>query len=125
MLYSPAGLEEQIDSASLRKVAEMAKVLQDCFGRAVRLTDERTAHVLDHTEMEGQLDKLEEVLHEPDVIVRSQRDHDVHLYHKRYAATPVTEKYRLAAVKVTEHDPFVVTAFFTDEIKRGERLWEK
>lgn len=51
--------------------------------------------------MEGQLDKLEEALREPDVIVRSQRDPDVHLYHKHYPTTPVTEKYLLVAIKVT------------------------
>ncbi|HEV8717291.1 MAG TPA: hypothetical protein VGX03_31285 [Candidatus Binatia bacterium] len=79
----------------------MAKVLQDRFGRAVRLTGERITHLLEHAEMEGQLDKLEEALREPDVIVRSQRDPDVHLYHKHYPTTPVTEKYLLVAIKVT------------------------
>jgi hypothetical protein len=103
----------------------MAKVLQDCFGRAVRLTDERTAHILEHTEMEGQLDKLEEVLQEPEVVVRSQRDPNVHLYHKHYAVTPVTDKYLLVAVKVAENDAFVVTAFFTNAVKKGEKVWEK
>ncbi|MBI3303005.1 MAG: hypothetical protein HYZ72_13145 [Deltaproteobacteria bacterium] len=103
----------------------MAKVLQNRFGRAVRLTDERTAHILAHAEMEGQLDKLAEVLREPDVIVQSQHDPDVHLYHKHYRETPVTEKYLLVAVKVEEHDAFVLTAFFTDTVKSGERIWEK
>jgi len=27
------------------------KVIRDCFGRSVRLTDERTAHILQHPEM--------------------------------------------------------------------------
>ena len=103
----------------------MAKGLQDRFGRAVRLTDERIAHVLEHVEMAEQLDKLEEVLQEPDVIVRSQRDPNVHLYHKHYTTTPVTEKYLLVAIKVAQTDAFVLTAFFTDTIKKGERIWEK
>jgi len=103
----------------------MAKVLQDRFGRAVRLTEERMAHILEHAEMEGQLDKLGEGLQEPDVIVRSQHDPNVHLYHKHYAATPVSEKYLLVAVKVAEDDAFVLTAFFTNTIQKGERLWEK
>jgi hypothetical protein len=103
----------------------MEKILQDRFGRTVRLTEERAAHILEHREMEGQLDKLEEVLQEPNVIVRSQQDLNVHLYQKHYAATPVTEKYLLVAVKVEENDAFILTAFFTDTIKRGERVWEK
>src|SRR5437867_1218240 len=103
----------------------MARILKDRFGRAVRLTHERKGHILEHSEMEGQSDKLEEVLTEPDVIVRSQRDPNVHLYHKHYSETPVTEKHLLVAVKVEENDAFVVTAFFTDTVKKGERIWAK
>ena len=74
-------------------------MVQDRFGRAVRLTDERVAHILEHKEMAGQLDKVGETLLEPNVIVRSQPDPDVHLYHKHYPTTPVTDKYLLVAVK--------------------------
>lgn len=102
----------------------MATVLHDRFGRAVRLTDERIAHILEHDEMTRQLDKVEETVREPDVVVRSQRDPDVHLYHKHYPTTPVTEKHLLVAVKVAQQDAFVLTAFFTDTIKQGERIWE-
>jgi hypothetical protein len=52
----------------------MATVLQDRFGREVRLTDERIAHILEHDEMIGQLDKVEETMREPDVVIRSRRD---------------------------------------------------
>jgi len=40
----------------------MATVLHDCFGKAVRLTDERIAHILEHAELIGQLDKVEETV---------------------------------------------------------------
>jgi len=103
----------------------MGKVLRDYFGRAVRLTEERIAHILEHAEMERQLNKVTEVLQEPDVIVQSQRDINVHLYHKYYRKTPVTKKYLLVALKIEEHDAFVLTAFFTDTVKNGERVWEK
>jgi len=29
------------------------KTLRDCFGHSVRLTDERLAHILEHSEMKG------------------------------------------------------------------------
>lgn len=103
----------------------MATILQDRFGRDVRLTDERIAHILEHDEMAGQFYKVEETVREPDVVVRSQRDPGVHLYHKHYSTTPVTEKDLLVAIKVTQTDAFVLTSFFTDTIKKGERLWEK
>jgi len=103
----------------------MATVLQDRFGRAVRLTDERITHILKHDEMAGQLNKVEETIREPDVVGRSQRNPDIHLYHKHYSTTPVTEKDLLVAIKVTQMEAFVLTAFFTDAIKKGERIWEK
>lgn len=103
----------------------MVTVLQDSFGRTVRLTDERIAHILEHDEMAGQLDKVEQTVREPDVVLRSLHDPDVHLYHKHYPTTPVTEKNLLVALKVTQTDAFVLTAFFTDTIKKGERIWEK
>jgi hypothetical protein len=103
----------------------MATVLNDRFGRDVRLTDERITHILEHAEMVGQLDKVEETVREPDVVIRSERDPDVHLYHKHYPTTPVTEKDLLVAIKVTQTEAFVLTAFFTDTVKKGERIWER
>lgn len=103
----------------------MARTFKDRFGRSVRLTQEREAHILRHPELQGQIANLETVLQEPDIIVRSLRDPDVHLYHKHYAKTPVTEKYLLVAVKVKEKDGFIITAFFTDTAKKGERIWKK
>jgi len=47
----------------------MATVLPDRFGRIVRLTDERIVHILEHAEMVGQLDKVEETVREPDIVV--------------------------------------------------------
>lgn len=64
----------------------MAGTLQDLFGRAIRLTAEREVHILRHLEMQGQIDKLEEVLKTPDVIVKSNRDPAVLLYQRRYLA---------------------------------------
>jgi hypothetical protein len=29
------------------------------------------------------------------------------------------------AVKILEQDAFVITAFFTDEVKGGEQIWPK
>ena len=37
------------------------KFIRDCFGRSVRLTDERTAHVLQHQEMAEMAAEIERV----------------------------------------------------------------
>jgi hypothetical protein len=38
------------------------KILRDCFGRSVRLTDERAAHILQHQEMADMEAEIERVL---------------------------------------------------------------
>lgn len=98
-------------------------VLRDFSGRAVRLTDERRAHILRHPEMEGQENRIAEVLWRPDLVVQSVHDSDVCVYHKWYEETPVTCKYLVVVVKYLDGDAFVITAFFTDREKRGEQIW--
>ena len=44
--------------------------LTDCFGRAVRLTDERLAHILEHSEMAGLAGELARVLRQPQLVRR-------------------------------------------------------
>ena len=70
------------------------KALQHCFGRNVRLTDERLAHILERPEMKQMGDELEHVLRQPQFCRRSRSD-----------------------------DAFVVTAYLTDKPKAGEDLW--
>ena len=61
----------------------------------------------------------------PDVIVKSRTDPDVELFYRHYDTTPVTEKYLCVVVKILVSDLFIITAYFTDTIKRGKIVWEK
>ena len=81
-------------------------------------------HILRRPEMKNQRKKIEETLKDPDAIVESKYDKTVLLYHKLYPKTPVTRKYLLVAVKILDRDAFVLTAFFTDKIKKGDIVWE-
>jgi hypothetical protein len=64
------------------------KVIQDCFGTSVRLTDERLTHILGHAEMVGMADKLERVLQRPSEVRRSRSHDDVKLFYEFYTQTP-------------------------------------
>jgi len=75
--------------------------------------------------MSGQIGKIQEALINPDVIVKSRTDPDVELFYRHYDATPVTEKYLCVVVKILVSDLFIITAYFTDTIKRGKIVWEK
>jgi hypothetical protein len=99
---------------------------QDIRKRSIRLTDERLEHLeTNHPEMMGQTSRIAETLADPNRIVRSRTDSMVELFYKWYAATPVTAKFLCVVVKAVPDDPFMITAYHTDAVKRGEVLWEK
>ncbi len=99
------------------------KVIQDCFGHAVRLTDERMAHILEHPEMSGMGAEIERVLTEPQTVRRSRSDAAVCLFYEFYTETIVGGKWLCVVVKHLHEDAFVVTAYLTDKPKAGETLW--
>lgn len=99
---------------------------KDVSNRRIRLTDERQKHIeVDHPEMFGQIDRIQDSLLGPDWIVKSKTDPTVELFYRYYDMTPVTEKYLCITVKISGEDLFIITAYFTDTVKRGEILWEK
>ncbi len=99
-------------------------ILIDHIGRSIRLTRERRAHILEHPEMTGQLERLRETLAQPEVVIATTADASVHVYHRHYAETPVTSKFLLVAVKWMNTDAFVLTAFFSSRQKKGTVVWQ-
>ena len=100
------------------------ETLVDYKGRNIHLTNERWKHILDHPEMEGEHSRLEETLSSPEIIIASVEDQSIHTYHRYYNATPVTSKYMIVAVKILDDDAFVVTAFYSNRMKRGHIVWQ-
>ncbi len=108
------------------KINVIMKWFKDIHNRQIRLSSERNDHIeVDHPEMSGQIDKIQDTLASPDVIVKSRTDPDVELFYQHYNTTPVTEKYLCVVVKVLDSDLFIITAYFTDTIKKGIILWKK
>jgi hypothetical protein len=101
------------------------KVIRDCFGTSVRLTDERLAHILEHVEMAGMADELERVLQTPREIRRSRSDDDVRLFYEFYSQTRVGGKWLCVVVKYAPDDAFVITAYLADTLKAGEIIWQR
>ena len=102
------------------------KWFKDFRDRQIRLTSERQEHLQpDHPEMLEQTDKIQDTLLNPNLVVRSRTDPDVELFYRHYDITPVSEKYLCVVVKVLVGDLFIITAYFTDTIKRGEVLWKE
>ena len=73
------------------------------------------------TEMEP---AIEETLQDPEKVVRSMTDPNARLYYRVYFRTVVGGKFLCVVVKITDDtDAFVLTAYLTDRVKKGERLW--
>jgi hypothetical protein len=72
-----------------------------------------------------QIDKIQDTLLNPDIIVKSRTDSEVELFYRHYVTTPVSEKYLCVAVKIPVSGMFIVTAYFTDTIKRGDVIWKR
>ena len=95
------------------------------LGKMVRLDDERWKHILEHPEMENQSFKIKETLADPDEVRKSVHVSSIWLFYKFYISTPVTRKYLLVIVKILNEEGFIVTAFFTDSVKKGGIVWKK
>lgn len=101
---------------------------EDIFQRRIRLSDERKSHLEEeHPELKNIMNKLEETLSNPDIIVKSNIDKDAELFYKWYTDTSAGNKYLCAVLveKILTNDIFILTAYFTNSIKKGEILWKK
>lgn len=101
------------------------KVVCDCFGRSVRLIDERVVHILQHQEMADMAEEIERVLQSPAEVRISRFDESVRLFYEFYAKTMVGGKWLCVVVRYAGEDAFVVTAYLTDRLKAGETIWPK
>ena len=99
------------------------RVLRDFQGLEVRLTDERLEHILEHPEMSGSEAAIGVTLAYPEWVIESLFDADIRLYYRFYRDTIVGAKHLCVVIKISEEDAFILTAYLTDGIKRGWRLW--
>lgn len=97
--------------------------LADRMGRRVRLTDERRAHMLCHPEMIELQDRLDDTLRNPELVIRSSSDSSIQLTYRFIERTLVGAKWLCVVVKYVGEDAFVLTAYLTDNPKKGEQIW--
>jgi len=95
------------------------------LGNAIRLDEDRWKHVLEHPEMRDQLHRMKEAIADPDEIRGSAHTPSIRLFYKLSPHSPVSEKYMLVIVNVLDGEGFIVTAFFTDKVKKGGLIWKK
>jgi hypothetical protein len=99
--------------------------LVDYAGNSIQLTDERLNHIKEHPEMAIHTAKINEALSNPHIVIQSRSDEETRLYYRFYEGLSIGNKYLCIVVKFKEKDAFVITAYFTDSIKKGETIWRK
>lgn len=99
------------------------KTLTDYQGRAVRLTEERLAHIIEHAEMRDLESQIAETVRQPRLVIESASDPSAQLNYRFYLGTRVGDKWLCVVIKYALEDAFVLTAYLTDKPKRGKQVW--
>lgn len=101
------------------------KTFRDYEDRAIRLTDERLAHILEHPEMEGMENRIGQTLLHPERVLESLSDPQARLYYRIYVATKVGDKHLCVVVKLADNGAFVLTAYLMSKPAGGRQLWPR
>ncbi len=72
-----------------------------------------------HPEVKGKLLLIKQTLKIPDLITRSRIDKSVLLFYKK-----INGYWLCVVTKASILDGFIITAYITDKIKEGEKVWE-
>ncbi len=96
-------------------------VYEDFQGLSIRLPGERLAHILEtHPYMAGLEWTISQTLGAPEFERRSiTAPRDVLLYYRKFPDVLDRDRYICVVVKVEDGGGFVLTAYLTDNVKRG------
>lgn len=76
--------------------------------------------LLKHPDLDGHLNDIQRTLTAPDEIRRSSRDANVLLFYRSGE-----RRWLVAVTRRLNGDGFLITAYRTDTVKEGERVWPK
>jgi hypothetical protein len=82
-------------------------------------------HILEHPEMAELESALAKTLRQPHYVIQSRTDPGAALSYRFYVGTKVGDKWLCVVVKYAANDAFVVTAYLTDQLKKGVQLWPR
>jgi hypothetical protein len=93
------------------------------LGYSVILSRDRWRQIIrfKHPALDGCKDLVRECMESPSIVRESAKDPDVHLYYKKRDGA-----YLCVVTALGDGDDrFVVTGYFTSNIKKGRELWTK
>jgi predicted glycosyltransferase len=100
-------------------------VVNDKFGRKIKLTKERIWHIVRRPEMENEENNIKQTLNDPDEVVESFKSKTVIVFNKNYPEKELNEKYLMVAVKILNKHGFILTSYRSGRPKGGNVIWKK
>jgi hypothetical protein len=93
------------------------------LGFAVRVSTNRWELIVTtkHPVMRGREGSVQNTVGAPDEIRRSRSDPAVYLFYRRECS----DRWTCAVAKRLNDEAFLITAYPTDRIKEGERIWSR
>ena len=89
------------------------------IGLTVRTTKDYWNFIeVKHPEIKGYLALIKSTLKMPDIISRSKADNEVLLFYKK-----INGYWICVVVKSRDIEGFIITAYITDKIKEGVKIW--
>jgi hypothetical protein len=73
----------------------------------------------------GMFDRLEETISDPDFVIESISDSQAAICYRFYRGTRAGSKYLCIVIKYSSNDAYVLTAYPSDQIKKGQLIWER
>lgn len=77
--------------------------------------------LIKHPDIADYEDEIQQTINKPDVINQSQRDINVLLFYR----TLKNKRWLVAVARRLNGEGYLITAYQTDAIKIGEKLWPK
>jgi hypothetical protein len=99
----------------------MLRIVRSVYGVAIRLTDERWAHITEaRDELIDRFDDVLSAVQSPDWVTKGYRGSLV-------AWKGFGRRGYLAVIykELGRHDGFIITAFFTTKPKKRQRVWPR
>jgi len=114
-------LANQEENRKARKIMMLFEV-KSKLGKTIRTTKSYWKIIAEkkHPPVAGMDKEAKLTLKDPDEVRRSRYDNSIHLYYRRLDDTLIC-----VVAKHLNEEGFVVTAYLTDKIKRGETIWKK
>ena len=90
--------------------------------KKISISNEHWKHIseIKHPEVSGLEDEIKQTLIIPIEIKRRNSDRNIYLYYSKYKS-----KFLCVVIRHLNGNGFVITAYITSKIKKGEILWKQ